>query len=405
MGAEDKETFLAHPVNEDDRTKEGEAYDIEGWTKFSFPGRNKEYSDFQWHFHHFTGVDWDDKKGEKKIFRIEGKGKSWADDVDGEHGSYDYLMGSDIDHSHPEVREDLFKWATWVIRTFPITGFRFDAVKHISRQFISDFVKHSREEARKLRKEQGRPDADESIGPIMFSVGEFWKDSVDSCMDYLNNFGGDEQFSLFDAPLHYNFKAAADAGSGYDLRKVFDGSIVQKRPIDAVTLVSNHDTQAGQALESVVAPNFMPLAYALILLRNSGMPCVFLGDLDGCHGEGQSQPEIPAMSNLNKFIAARKHFAYGDQVDAWDHSSCVGWARKGDDDHDGCAVVLCIGDDEGKKVLEMGDRYKGRVFIDLLGWHEGEITIGDDGKAEFICPAHSCSIWVAKDASALKELP
>lgn len=68
-----------------------------------------------------------------------------------------------------------------------------------------------------------------------FSVGEFWKDSVGSLNSYIDKFG--HQFSLFDTPLHYNFKAAAEAGRDYDIRKIWDGSLVQSRAVDAVTLV------------------------------------------------------------------------------------------------------------------------------------------------------------------------
>ena len=57
-------------------------------------------------FNHFTGVDYDDKTGTKAIYKIQGDGKSWADDVDGENGSYDYLMFADIDHAHPEVADE-----------------------------------------------------------------------------------------------------------------------------------------------------------------------------------------------------------------------------------------------------------------------------------------------------------
>ena len=46
----------------------------------------------------------------------------------------------------------------------------------------------------------------------------------------------DTQFSIFDTPLHYNFKEAGDAAENYDLRKIFDGTLVQSRPMDAVTL-------------------------------------------------------------------------------------------------------------------------------------------------------------------------
>ncbi len=397
-GADDKELFAAHPVDENDRLKEQPAHDIEGWTKFTFPDRTEEekkLSKMEWHHFNFNGVDYDAKTGEKRVFRIEGKGKSWETDVSKEHGNYQHLLGCSIDHDHPDVREDIFNWAAWVLRTFPVSGFRFDAVKHISRHFISDFVKHAREETRKLRKEQGRPEADESVGPVCFGVGEFWQYSIDECIEYLEKFG--EQFSLFDAPLVNNFKQAGDQGSSYDLRKIFDNTIVQKRPMDAVTLVTNHDTQAGQALEAVIAPNFKPLAYAIILLRVDGMPCVFLGDLDGCVEDGD-QPATEPMSNLPRFIKSRKHYAYGEQRDYWDHPSCVGWTRAGDEHHDGCAVVLCVGDDEGKKWMEVGGRYKGKTFIDILGWHQGEITVNDDGWAEFVSPAHSCSIWVPKDA-------
>jgi hypothetical protein len=43
----------------------------------------------------------------------------------------------------------------------------------------------------------------------------------------------------------------------------------------------NHDTQPLQALESVVEPWFKPLAYAFILLRREGYPCLFLPDYEG----------------------------------------------------------------------------------------------------------------------------
>ena len=52
-------------------------------------------------------------------------------------------------------------------------------------------------------------------------------------------------------------------------------------PEHAVTIVDNHDTQLGQALEAAVEPWFKPLAYALILLREQGVPCIFYPYLYG----------------------------------------------------------------------------------------------------------------------------
>ncbi len=410
MGADELQTFKARMVDQNDRTKLcSDAYDIEGWTKFTFPGRDGKYSDFKWGFEHFTGVDWDQKAETKAIFRIEGDGKHWATDVDKENGNYDFLMGADVDHAHPDVQKDLFNWGAWMMRNFPIAGFRFDAVKHMSRDFVHDFVKHIREEARKLRKERGLEAADESEGPIAFSVGEFWKDDLDSCLKYLGNFG-DEQFSLFDTPLHYNMKEAGDAAESYDLRKIFDATIVQKRPIDAVTLVENHDTQKGQALESTVSAQFKPLAYALILMRVSGYPCVFLGDLDGCNttgidnGEGKAEP----MADLDKFLKARKYYAYGEQRDVWDHPNCIAWVRTGtkdpdssaDDDagYDASATIICNGTEEGSKWVEVGKRYVGKNFVDVIGWFQGQQKVNDDGWVEVKCHPRSVSVWVPEDS-------
>lgn len=48
-GADETETFKAREVDNDDRSKLiTDAYDIEGWTKFTFPGRKDKYSKLQW---------------------------------------------------------------------------------------------------------------------------------------------------------------------------------------------------------------------------------------------------------------------------------------------------------------------------------------------------------------------
>ncbi|EEB93016.1 hypothetical protein MPER_08387, partial [Moniliophthora perniciosa FA553] len=260
FGADEAESFGAIEVDNNDRTKEvSDLCDIKGWTGFGFTGRGDKYSNFKWNFNHFTGVDYDENTGKKAIFRIQGDGKYWASGVDNENQNYDYLMGADIDHSHPEAREDVINWGKWIINEIGAAGFRFDAVKvaHFlpNTGFIADFIKSVRHNTDK---------------PKMFAVGEFWKDSLEDLEAYLGSLG--TQFSVFDAPLHYKFKEAGDCANGYDLRTIWDGTVVQKRPIDAVTLVDNHDTQIGQALESWVSPVFKPLAYAMILLRPDGYP-------------------------------------------------------------------------------------------------------------------------------------
>jgi alpha-amylase len=77
-GADEMERFQAVKVDPSNRNQDIEdPREIEGWTHFSFPGRAKANSDFEWHYYHFSGVDYDNLTGEKAIFRIIGENKGW----------------------------------------------------------------------------------------------------------------------------------------------------------------------------------------------------------------------------------------------------------------------------------------------------------------------------------------
>lgn len=203
------------------------------------------------------------------------------------------------------------------------------------------------------------------------------------------------KFSVFDAPLLYNFNETSK-NPGADLRRIYEGTLVKVEPVNAVTLVQNHDTQPYQALEAVVADFFKPLAYALILLRLEGYPCVFFGDLYGIKGE---HPLPPSCSGaLPELILARKLYSYGDQDDYFDYPTCIGWVRRGTHDKpDGCAVVISNAD-KGNKRMFVGTEHKGQIWTDVLGWSKGEVVVKDDGFGEFSCEACSVSVWVNKDA-------
>lgn len=69
-------------------------------------------------------------------------GKDWSQAVDHELGNYDYLMFADVDYSHPEVREDVKKWAEWLGRETRIKSMRLDAVKHYSFDFVKELLQH-----------------------------------------------------------------------------------------------------------------------------------------------------------------------------------------------------------------------------------------------------------------------
>jgi alpha-amylase len=171
-------------------------------------------------------------------------------------------------------------------------------------------------------------------------------------------------------------------------------------PDKAVTVVENHDTQPLQALEAPIEPWFKPLAYALILLRKDGYPCVFYPDLYGSiykdKGRDGNDYEIflNRVEELEPMIGARRDHAYGAQRDYFDHGNCIGWTREGDEEHEGCAVLLSTGD-AGNKKMEMGKRYSGKTFIDLLKKQDTKVIIDENGWGEFYVHPGSVSVWIS----------
>ncbi len=299
-------------------------------------------------------------------------GKTFSGEVCFEYGNFDYLMGCDVDLYHPEVREDLFRWGEWFVQTTGVDGFRLDAIKHIPASFYKDWFAHHRERF---------PDRE------LFAVGEYWHGALDELKTYLDRTEG--VMRLFDVPLHFNFRDAAKGGRHYDLSKVFDGTLVKENPLMAVTFVDNHDSQPGQALESWVDDWFKPLAYALILLRKDGYPCLFYGDYFG--NPDQKHKLTSHRKLIDDFLQARAKLTYGDQHDYLDHPTCVGWLWTGDEQHPGAlAVVMSTGDAGSKRMQTFRPN---QTFRDLTGHWPEPVTADDGGHAEFHCPPGKVSVW------------
>lgn len=108
------------------------------------------------------------------------------------------------------------------------------------------------------------------------------------------------------------------------------------------------------------------------------------------------------QTQLADFVKIRKTFSYGPTRDYWDNAQVIGWVREGDSVHEGCAVVMSIGTGDSWKRMQLPDGHAGEKWIDALGWYEGEVTIGDDGWADFHCHPRSVSCWVKKDKRDLE---
>lgn len=373
-GADETEVFKVVEVDPHDRTREiSKPFEMEGWTKFNFPGRGDEHSAFKWNFDHFNGTDYNAKEGRSGVFRIVGENKTWNENVDKEFGNYDYLMFANIDYSRSEVQEEMLHWGEWLVDTLQCSGFRLDAIKHINHEFVKDFAKHMVQKR----------------GEDFYIVGEFWNPDLAACRQFLDTV--DYRIDLFDVSLHYKLYSAALAGRSFDLRTIFNDTLVQSHPGNAVTFVDNHDSQPHESLESWVGDWFKQIAYALILLRRDGYPVVFYGDY---YGIGGPSPIPDKKAAIDPLLYARYHKAYGEQEDYFDHANTIGWVRRGikEISGSGCAVVVANGDN-GEKRMNVGKDRAGEVWVDFTRTRKEEITIGPDGWAVFPVNGGTVSVW------------
>lgn len=379
MGADDMEEVPVVVNFQQNRMEEiTPVMDIEAWTKFSFPGRGGKYSDFVWDASCFSGVDWDERSRKKEIYRF--ANIDWDEGVDRENVNYDYLMGADINFSNQRVRDELTRWGQWYLDTTHVNGFRLDAVKHIKSDFFGDWLYALRTKYNKT----------------LFTVGEYWHQDVHVLLDYLDQCY--HCMSLFDVPLHYNFFVASHSNGCFDMRNILKGTLVEADPTHAVTFVDNHDTQTGQALESAILDWFVPLAYAVILLRPMGYPCVFYGDYYGV--EKFNDPGFSGELDVLMFIRRKK--MYGELHDYFDHEDIIGWTLTGDEEHPDSGLAVVMTDRMGGiKNMYVGKNHAGEVWIDALGICGQEVTIDEEGKGLFTCSDGSCSVWVREDAEEM----
>jgi alpha-amylase len=362
-------------------------------TVFTFPGRGGKYSTFTWNWQDFTGVDADYRSRQRGIFKFRGPYGGFQEEVDHEHGNYDFLFGADLNMRNPAVSLELDHWGEWMTRTFALDGFRIDAVKHMPFEFISHWIGQLRA---KLKS---------TANTSLFAVGEYWSGDLSRLIHYIDVTRG--QLTLFDVPLHGKFHDAGDANGRYDMRTILDGTLMNADSAHAVTFVDNHDTQPFQALESPVADWFKPIAYAIILLRSEGYPCVFYADYFGAtYTDRGRTAKIPNLSGtLDPMLASRRRFAWGNQHDYFDHPDVVGWTREGDAKHPGGMAVV-VNDSRtqsGSKRMCLGPTALAgpREFMNVMDTGAPHVALDGQNCAVFRVGPADVAVWV--DAHLLRS--
>jgi alpha-amylase len=132
------------------------------------------------------------------------------------------------------------------------------------------------------------------------------------------------------------------------------------------------------------------------------IPALFYADYYGAHyrrlWQDGHEYEIWLPSHrwlIDKFLYARKTYAYGDQYDYFDHPNTIGWTRLGNDENPGGMAVVLTNGSDGYKWMEMGQ--PDRTYIDLTEHIQEPVTTNEYGWGKFLCRGGSVSVWIPQD--------
>ncbi len=427
-GGDRDDFWQAIRVNKDNRNQErwdpgfeSGVIEIKTFTKFDFAVRANKYSSFKWNARHFDSVDstseirqngvvFNEEGGEKGkyiyrfIYNEDGYApqlKNFEKWVSLEKGNFDYLQDSDFDYGRFDVREEMKYWGEWFTKEIGLDGLRLDAIKHISAGYIREWVGH-------VRAATGKP---------LFTVGEYIEGGTRILHEYLTEVTVSGQFpqdiSLFDFPLRFLFKNASWEGESFDLRALNYNTLMAEQPSNAVTFVENHDYQLGRGWNSHVQEWFKPLAYAFILLRDRGYPCLFFPDYYGSHNKDNHQGQPSGREYLDLLLQLRKQFALGAERFYADRN-VAGWVRMGGvpDAKGSMAVVINNSFGTVKAISMNTGRFNKRFYhlatiklkdnqfvviknrYDLYGNKAEGLWTDRDGWADFLADGGTASIWI-----------
>ena len=328
------------------------------YTSFTYPGRNNTYSSYQWHWGNFTATQQAPNNG-----WYQWKAYDFQPYANGD--AYDNLLGSEIQYNNnaSNVNETI-GWGNWITAKLGLDGYRLDATKHMYTPFVNQWLDA-------VKGTSGR-----------FAVSEAWFRNLGDMNNYAASTGG--RTSLFDVPLHYLFNDMSNGNGAWDMRGLQFAGFTEANGALSVSFVDNHDTdQTGGALFSPVS-NLKMLAYAYILTRDKGYPCVFYRDFY----------EYGLGAQIKNLITIRKANAYGTAAEytSTNDANVYAYSRAGDTSHKGLLMLLNDGGSAASKGITTP--FASATLTDATGNNGGSITTNASGYAVFPVGARSYAVWV-----------
>lgn len=318
------------------------------WTHFTFPGRGQTYSNYGWQFFNFNG--W------QKDANTWLQWNPWDFQPYANGDAYDNLMGCEIRYADANNCNELIKWGQWITSKLQLDGYRLDATPHILTSFINQWL--------------------DQVKGNRFAVSEAWMAHIEDMQAYAQATGG--RTSLFDFPLHNLF--AQVLNSSGDIRQLrFAGFTEVNGPL-SVSFVDNHDTDQGNS--PVIKDKI--LAYAYILMRDKGYPCIFYKDY---YVYGLSQ-------QIKQLIQLRQAHAYGASKEYnEDDPNVYIYSRAGDGAHTGLLLIL---DDNAGETKQITTPWPKAVLRDATGNQPATIGTDANGVGVFPVSGHSYGVWVVR---------
>ena len=187
----------------------------------------------------------------------------------------------------------------------------------------------------------------------------------------------------------------SNGNGGWDMRGLQFAGFTEANGALSVSFVENHDTDVqGGALYSPVV-NLKMLAYAYILTREKGYPCVFYRDFY----------EYGLGGQLKKLLAVRKTNAYGagNEYTSVNDANVYAYSRAGDATHKGLLELLNDGSTAASKGITTP--FANATLTDATGNNGGTVTTNASGYGVFPVGARSYAVWVPGGGTTTTPTP
>ncbi|MBD1380591.1 alpha-amylase family glycosyl hydrolase [Metabacillus arenae] len=333
--------------------------------------------------------EWLNDPSKKDWFHAQKEIKNWSNQEEVENGRLSGLP--DLNQGNPEVREYLLETAKWWIEETDIDGYRLDTVKHVPKDFWTEFTREVK-----------------SVKEDFFLIGEVWdkdpryiasyeKTNIDSFVDYPLYEELTTVFSEPDRPLT-------------SLYNVWNrNAALYQSPNLLGTFLDNHDNVrfTRQAIQNQQHPGTRLKLALTYLYTAPGIPIVYYGTeiaLDG--GEDPDNRRLMnfrtddvLVKHIEKLSEIRRNFkslTNGNMELLYDQDGMAVFKRQFEEE----TTFIAINNTSKSQKVELDPAEIGQKQ-QLTGLLSGDIWQETNGKYEIVLDRESADVYNISEKTGL----